>query len=82
MKLAPAAILACVLSVTLSAQWPAFVRSDVPRAADGSPDLSAAPPRLANGKPDFSGVLESRVPPSGRPDAHCLPLGFMQLHDK
>ncbi len=125
-----AIILACVLSVTLSAQWPPFVRPDVPRAADGKPDLNGPPPRLANGKPDFSGVWESRVPPSGRlggpalpsvgdapplanfvnvganikeglplapwaaelrkqrmatasrdnPDAHCLPLGFMQLH--
>ena len=128
----PAAVLAfAVLSpVALSAQWPAYLGSDVPRAADGSPDLNAPAPRLANGKPDFSGVWESRVPPSGRlggrmlpsigeapplaafvdvgvnmkgglpftpwaaelrkqrmtaqskdnPDAHCLPLGFMQLH--
>jgi hypothetical protein len=123
------------LSVTLGAQWPSYVRKDLPRTSDGKPDLTAAPPRLSNGKIDFSGTWESRIPPSGRlggpmvpnrseddpskvpplanfanigqnfkeglpftpwaaelrkqrmatnsrenPDAHCLPLGFMQLH--
>jgi hypothetical protein len=129
MRLVFASALACLLSATLSAQWVPFVRADVPRAANGQPDLSGPAPRLANGKPDLSGVWESRVPPSGRPgpalpslgdgppvatffnvmanmkdglpftpwaaelrkqrmaaaskdnpDAHCLPIGFMQLH--
>jgi hypothetical protein len=126
-----AAALAVALTVTLSAQWPVYLRPDVPRAADGSPDLNAPAPRLANGKPDFTGTWESRVGPSGRlggpflpslapdappvatfvdagrgmkgglpytpwaadlrkqrmarfsqdnPDAHCLPMGFLQTH--
>lgn len=130
MKSAAVIVLAVTWSVALAAQWPAYLPADVPRAADGSPDLSAPPPRLPNGKPDLSGTWESRIPPSGRlggpmvpsigdapplanfvdvgmnmkgglpltpwaaelkkqrmagfskdnPDAHCLPLGFMQLH--
>jgi len=75
MRLACTVALACLLSVSLSAQWPAFVRPDVPRTADGKPDLSAPPPRLPNGKPDFSGVWESRVPPSGRPGPALPSIG-------
>lgn len=122
---------ALLASMSASAQWPLYVPPDVPRAADGRPDLNAPGPRLPNGRPDFTGVWESRVPPSGRlggpalpsltpgapplatfvdigrnvkeglpltpwgaglkkqrmarnsmdnPDAHCLPMGFMQLN--
>src|SRR5262245_40199272 len=62
-------------SAPLVAQWAPFVRTDVPRTADGKPDLNASPPRLPNGKPDFSGVWESRVPPSGRPGAALPNIG-------
>lgn len=65
----------CLLTATASAQWRPFVRADVPRTADGKPDLRAPAPRLANGKPDFSGVWESRVPPSGRPGAALPSIG-------
>jgi hypothetical protein len=130
MKLVTSTVLACALSVTVAAQWPRYVRPDVPRAADGTPDLGGPAPRLSHGKPDLSGVWESRVPTAGRfgapaltslgegppvaqfldvsrgfkeglpmtpwaaelkkqrmaansmdnPDAHCLPIGFMQMH--
>ena len=54
MRLAVAAVLACALSITLSAQWPSFVRQDTPRTSEGKLDLNAPPPRLPNGKIDFS----------------------------
>lgn len=109
-------------------QWPAYPTADVPRTADGAPDLEAPPPRTAWGTPDFSGIWEN-YPPFGQaspedvqdpdapplaafwdlgenfenglpyteqarvlkaarmadnmkdnPDAHCLPIGYMQLH--
>lgn len=131
MRTACALIVVLVVPVALAAQWPAYLRPDVPRTADGAPDLNAPVPRLANGKPDFTGTWESRIPPSGRlggpflpsltadgppvatffdagrnmkgglpytewaanlrkqrmarfsqdnPDAHCLPIGFLQSH--
>jgi hypothetical protein len=38
------------------AQWLHYPTADVPRKADGSPDLMAPAPRLPDGKPDFSGL--------------------------
>ena len=37
-------------------QWLRYPTADVPRKADGSPNLTAPAPRLADGKPDFSGL--------------------------
>lgn len=73
MRLATIVLAAAVCSATLHAQWPAFVRADVPRMANGQPDLNAPAPRLATGKPDFTGVWESRVPPSGRLGGRMVP---------
>jgi hypothetical protein len=38
------------------AQWLRYPTADVPRNADGSPNLTAPTPRLPDGKPDFSGI--------------------------
>src|SRR5262245_14676960 len=130
-----ALIVATAVSPSLLAQWPPFPTSDVPRTADGKPDLVGPAPRTRDGKPDLSGIWEnpgwneigngvsgtggspgrpavlprgpgiffdiaSGVPgglpfqPSAaalkeqrmadnmkdNPDAHCLPMGNMQLH--
>ena len=66
MRIASIILLACLMPAALLAQWPPYLRADVPRTADGKADLNAPAPRLANGKPDFTGTWESRGGPSGR----------------
>jgi hypothetical protein len=62
-----------ILPATLQAQWPPFLRPEVPRTASGAADLDAPAPRLAAGTPDLSGVWESRIPPSGRLGGPMIP---------
>src|SRR5467141_1341323 len=52
-----------LISVPLSAQWKNVPPSNIPRAADGKPNLSAPAPRLPDGKPDLSGVWNPPPPP-------------------
>jgi hypothetical protein len=54
-----AAVLAVVIAAlapSLSAQWPLYPQSGVPKGRDGKLDLSAPAPRTPDGKPDFSGI--------------------------
>jgi hypothetical protein len=59
------------LAAPASAQWPSYPSRNVPRNADGTPNLSAPAPRAADGKPDLSGVWEiyldsiAAAPPPG-----------------
>jgi hypothetical protein len=48
-----AATLAATMSTAVAAQWPSFVRKDVPRTSEGKPNLEAPTPRTADGKPDL-----------------------------
>src|SRR5207247_11034024 len=50
--------LAIVIGLSASGfgQWLLYPTADVPRKADGSPDLTAPTPRLPDGKPDLSGI--------------------------
>ena len=50
-----AVLLVLLSSTTLSAQWPRFQDSGVPRDAQGRVRIEAPPPRTADGKPDLSG---------------------------
>jgi hypothetical protein len=67
------AALLAALSPSLSAQWPLYPISGVPKGPDGKPDLTAPAPRTADGRPDLSGIWMSRGnaepngPPAGRP---------------
>jgi hypothetical protein len=42
-------------------QWVHYPTADVPRKADGTPNLTAPAPRLSDGKPDFSGIWHTAV---------------------
>jgi len=50
------AMILCVMSVSLRAQWPNHPTPGLPHTPAGKPDLSAPAPRSADGKPDLSGV--------------------------
>ena len=52
----PAVIVLTCPPRTASAQWLHYPTADVPRTADGKPNLSAPAPRLPGGTPDFSGI--------------------------
>ena len=51
-------VLIAIVSVPVVSigQWLRYPTADVPRNADGTPNLTAAAPRLPDGKPDFSGL--------------------------
>jgi len=55
--LALAVALSCA-SAIVSGQWLHYPTADVPRTADGRPDLQAPAPRLPGGTPDFSGLWQ------------------------
>src|SRR5689334_18041038 len=51
-------------SASVSAQWLKYPTADIPRTADGKPNLTAPTPRTHDGKPDFSGMwLTADGPP-------------------
>jgi hypothetical protein len=58
----------------VSAQWATFPTPDIPRKADGQPDLTAPAPRAADGHPDLSGLWEkvsnygTNIAPMMKPD--------------
>jgi hypothetical protein len=51
-------LMAAVAVSTVSAQWLKIPTPNVPKTADGKPNLTAPAPRLANGKPDLQGIWE------------------------
>ena len=61
---AVALIFALAMAGPILGQWPK-VPAEVPKAADGKPDLTGPVPRTPDGKPDLSGVWELVRPPGG-----------------
>ena len=62
-------------------QWLRYPTADVPRKADGSPNLTAPAPRLADGKPDFSGLwhVAQRNPCNVSRLSSCAEIGGSPL---
>lgn len=56
MKVLSVAVILVSFTSPIAAQWLDYPTRDIPRNADGTPNLSAPAPRTADGKPDFSGV--------------------------
>jgi hypothetical protein len=63
------AIMVCVSSIGVSAQWLKYPTAGAPRTRDGKPNLSAPAPKTADGKPDLSGIWDIEhnrpCPPGG-----------------
>ena len=51
-----AALVITMVPCAAGAQWLNYPTPNVPRTADGKPDLTAPAPRTADGKPDLSGM--------------------------
>src|SRR5688572_31559443 len=51
-----AALLVLLLGGSASAQWLGYPAKNIPRNADGTPNLSAPAPRTPDGRVDLSGV--------------------------
>ena len=66
MKVLLFAIMVSVLSTPLAAQWLNHPTPDIPRTADGKPNLSAPAPRTPDGKPDLSGLWQRISPKYSR----------------
>ena len=67
MKLIIGSIGALLLVAPLQAQWVKVPPANIPRTADGKPNLAASAPRLPDGKPDLSGIWRPDNTYNGEP---------------
>src|SRR5262245_37730907 len=66
------AVVFAALASPALAQWPDYPTPNVPRNADGTPNMKAPTPRTKEGHPDFTGLWEiylnsiAAAPPPGQ----------------
>src|SRR6202166_4763850 len=72
------AVILCVTSVSLTAQWANRPTPGIPRTPEGKPNLTAPAPRTADGKPDLSGLWNKISPKYSRNIAADLKPGEVQ----
>ena len=73
MKLFLAALTLFAGTMPAAAQWMDYPWPDIPRAADGTPDLTAPAPRGSDGRPDLSGVWNGPRPVTRLDPANLQP---------
>jgi hypothetical protein len=60
------AVVALSFAAPLGAQWLNNPTPNIPRTADGTPDLTAPAPKTSDGKPDFPGLWTKFSPKYAR----------------
>jgi hypothetical protein len=58
------AVALLLLAASAQAQWLGYPAKNIPRLADGKPNLSAPAPRTSDGKPDLSGIWQPTTDPT------------------
>ena len=56
-----------LLTGTMTAQWVNYPSKNIPRTADGKPNIKAPPPRTADGHVDLSGIWDKGLLPQEAP---------------
>lgn len=63
MSRALAVVVSLLVAGSASGQWLGYPSKNIPRHADGTPNLSAPAPRTATGRPDLSGIWQPTADP-------------------
>src|SRR5262245_57427097 len=78
MKIVLVVAVTLALGAPAAAQWLNHPTPNIPRAADGKPNLEATPPRTPDGRPDLSGLWTKISPKYARNIAADLKLDEIQ----
>jgi len=69
-------------SAPANAQWLNQPTPNIPRTADGKPDLAASAPRTPDGRPDLSGVWTNRGAAYAPPEASLSPAAKALVRER